>query len=90
MPKIKIPTLMVYYVNGEYEINLPGTILKEILSNLITRYPDIEYQLFDGKNTLRRHINIFINDKNIKDLEQLNSSINENDIIRIVPSISGG
>lgn len=90
MPKLKIPSLMLFYVNGEKEIELKGASILEVLINLINRYPNIKKQIFDGNNNLRRHINIFINDQNINDLGLLETPISENDIIRIIPSISGG
>lgn len=81
---------MNYYVDNEKEIEINCGSVIDVLNTLCIRYPKMKPQLFDENNLIRRHINIFINDNIINDIEGYNHLISENDILRIVPSISGG
>ncbi len=90
MTTLRVPALMKYYVNNQAEVELHGTTIAEVLADLISRYPTIRTHIMDSNGNLRRHINLFINDANIKDLDGLQSAVHSNDRIILLPSISGG
>jgi molybdopterin converting factor small subunit len=90
MPTLRIPGLMKYYVADQTEIPLDGATVSELLSDLVTRYPAIKTHIMDGNGNLRRYVNLFINDANIKDLHGVDTPIQENDRLILLPSISGG
>lgn len=90
MTTLRVPALMKYYVNNQAEVELYGSTISEVLADLISRYPPIRTHIMESNGNLRRHINLFINDANIKDLDGLHSAVRENDRIILLPSISGG
>lgn len=90
MASVKLPGLYGYYVNGQTEFEFPGNTVTEVLENVFSAYPTLRKQLFDTKGEKKRHINIFINKVSIKELESLDSSVAEKDVITILPNISGG
>jgi molybdopterin synthase sulfur carrier subunit len=90
MPVLQIPGLMKSYVENQTEIPLQGETVAQVLNTLVTRYPAIKTHIMDDKGTVRRHINLFVNQNNIKSLNGLDTSVLENDKLILLPSISGG
>jgi molybdopterin converting factor small subunit len=90
MPVLQIPGLMKSYVENQTEIPLQGETVAQGLNTLVTRYPAIKTHIMDDKGTVRRHINLFVNQNNIKSLNGLDTSVLENDKLILLPSISGG
>lgn len=81
---------MKYYLDNQAEVRLDGSTVGEVLRNLSARYPKIHSHLFDGQGRLRRHINLFVNTENIRDLKGLESEVVEDDVVKILPSVTGG
>jgi sulfur-carrier protein len=90
MPVLQIPGLMKSYVENQTEILIQGRTVAEVMAGLVTRYPAIRTHIMDDKGSLRRHVNLFVNKDNIKSLNGLETSLQENDRIILLPSISGG
>ena len=90
MPSIRIPDMMKFYLAGQTELALDGATISEALSDLVTRYPAIKPHILDAHGKPRRYINLFVNQTNIKDLNGLETALQEQDKIVLLPSISGG
>jgi sulfur-carrier protein len=90
MPTLRVPALLKYYLNGQTETTLPGATVAEFLQALVTEHPKIEGHIFDSKGNVRRHINLFVNADNIRDLHGLETRLEEGDIVKLVPSVTGG
>ena len=90
MPTLRIPALMKFYVADQTEVPLQGASIADILSDLVTRYPAIKPHIMDKNGDLRRYVNLFVNEANIKDLNGLNTPVRETDRVILLPSISGG
>jgi molybdopterin synthase sulfur carrier subunit len=88
MATIRIPVPLRKLVGGSEEIKSFGKTLDECLILLCLSYPDIQGRLYDENGEIRRFINIFVNDEDMRFLE--NDSIKEEDVISIVPAIAGG
>ena len=87
---LRIPAMMKYYSENQSEIIVNGATISDVLEDIINRYPALKFHIFDHKGNVRRHINLFLNGNNIKDLDGLNTQLTENDKIILLPSISGG
>ena len=81
---------MNYYVNGQTEVPVQGATVAAVLNDLVERYPSIKTQILNKDGDLRRHVNLFVNEANIKDLQGLETPVQETDRIILLPSISGG
>ena len=66
-----------------------GVTLEEVLNDLEVNYPGIGERLID-ENGLRRFINIYVNDEDVRFLAGLQSVLGENDSITILPAVAGG
>ena len=89
MPKIRIPTPLRAYTDGESDINVAGETVGEALGNLAETHPDLRMHLFQD-DELRSFVNIFIGDEDIRFMQGLDTEITSDDSLRIIPSIAGG
>src|SRR5512145_3381115 len=90
MPTIRVPSLFKYYLEDQTEVHLPGQTVSETLQALAREFPKIQTHLFDSHGQVRRHINLFVNADNIRDLSGLDTPVNEQDVIKVLPSVTGG
>ena len=90
MANIKIPTPLRKFTNGEPEVQGSGNTIKELISNLDSNYPGLKDRLLDEEGNPRKFVNIHVNKEDIRFSQGLDTKINENDEILIVPAVSGG
>ena len=90
MPVLKVGPLMRYYIDNQPEAVVSGATVSDALNNAVTQYPALKFHLFDSAGKIRRHINIFVNKQNIRELNGLETQLNENDQVMLMASISGG
>lgn len=90
MPTIRIPTPLRSYTDGQTELALPGDTVSEVMDELTAQYPSLRQHLFNGKNELRPFVNLFLNGENIKELQGLETGVQEGDQLLLIPSIAGG
>ncbi len=90
MPILKISPLMRYYIDNQNEVVVSGITVIEALNNAVEKYPALRAQVFGSDGKLRRHINVFVNNENIRELKGLETKLKEEDRITLLASISGG
>ncbi len=90
MPTLTLPALMKYYVNDLSEVQVTGSTVSQAINDLTIQYPAIKPHIIDKQGRLRRHINLFVNKENINNLNGMDTSIQDLDIIILMPSIMGG
>jgi adenylyltransferase/sulfurtransferase len=90
VPVIRLPALMAYYTGNANGFSVEGTTALEAVRAAAALYPALQTHLFDQKNRLRRHVNLFINDTHVRDLDGFETTVSDSDVVRILPSISGG
>lgn len=90
MPVLKVGALMRYYLDNQPEVAVEGKTVLEALQSAVTQYPALRFHVFDSEGKLRRHINVFVNDQNIRDLKGLKTKLAAADRITLLASISGG
>jgi MoaD family protein len=87
---VKIPTPLRPITGGQSELKIEGATVGEILRKLDSQYKGFgERVLDDGKN-VKRFINVFINEDNIRDKKDLDTEVRNGDTVSILPSIAGG
>jgi len=88
--KVHIPGELRAQVDNQTEVQMAGGSVREILGTLATTYPVLGKRLFDGEGRLNRFVNIYLNDEDIRFLQDLETGTNNGDEISIVPAIAGG
>ncbi|MGB9677195.1 MAG: MoaD family protein [Candidatus Ratteibacteria bacterium] len=90
MVKVRIPEPLQKFVDNQKEILVDGENIEELLKNIIKKYPQVKERIYDENGNLRRFINIYVNDEDIRFLEGEKTTLKDGDIISIIPAIAGG
>jgi molybdopterin converting factor small subunit len=90
MPTLRIPTPLRAYSGGQAEVNVSGSTVREVLTDLTLRYPAIKPHLFNDAGDLRPFVNLFIDEHNIADLKGMDTPVRDGERIMLIPSIAGG
>ena len=88
--KVLIPTPLRQYTGKQASVEVAARTVGEMLGKLTTQYPDLRTHLFGDDGKLRRFVNVYVNDEDIRYLENGNTPLRENDTVSIVPSVAGG
>jgi sulfur-carrier protein len=86
---IRIPTPLRTLTGGEDQVNADGGTVGQVIENLEKRHPGIRDRLLDDKG-VRRFVNIYVGDEDIRFLDGLETKLKEGEEISIVPAIAGG
>jgi molybdopterin synthase sulfur carrier subunit len=90
MALVRIPTPLRSFTRNQGEVRISGSTVGEVLQNLEKGFPGIGARLLDDKGALRRYVNIFHNDEDIRFLQELATPVAEGDRIHIIPAMAGG
>jgi len=88
--QVRIPTPLRKLTGDLDVVEVEGSTIDEILKNLDATFPGLSERICDDAGNVRRFVNIFVNDEDIRFLEERATKINEGDEISIVPAIAGG
>ncbi|GAC1474533.1 MAG: MoaD/ThiS family protein [Isosphaeraceae bacterium] len=89
MPKVRIPTPLRPHSNGLDTVDAPGTTVGEVLGQVGESYPALRERIFEGSE-LRRFVNVYVNDEDIRYLDDLNTVVAPTDEVSIIPAVAGG
>jgi len=87
---VKIPTPLRTLTAGKGEVEVEAATVEEAFQKLNAEYSGLGDRIFDESGQVRRFINVFVNEDNIKDKDNLATAIRSGDTISILPSIAGG
>lgn len=87
---VNIPTPLRKLTNNESEVSIEANSVGELVENLEASYNGIAEKLLDDKGEIRRYVNVFVNDEDIRFLDGKETALNDGDSISIVPAIAGG
>jgi adenylyltransferase/sulfurtransferase len=90
MPTLHIPTPLRSYTDGQSEVSVQGQNVAAAMDDLIQLYPSLRPHLFNGNGQLRAFVNLFLNNENIRDLQGVETPLQEDDKLLLIPSIAGG
>ena len=88
--KVLIPTPLRPYTGKQASVEMSAPTVGEMLSKLTSQFPDLRKQLFSDDGKLRRFVNVYVNDEDIRYLQLENTPVKESDTVSIVPSVAGG
>ena len=88
--KVRIPTPLRKLTNGSDEVTASGANVAEIIEDLERNYPGLKERICEDNGKLRRFVNIYLNDEDIRFKNNLETELKENDELSIIPAIAGG
>ena len=90
MPTVRIPTPLRQTTKGNAEVKVAGNTVDDAVADLERQFPGLKERLVDETGELRRFINIYVNEEDIRFLQGGKTVLKETDIVSIVPAIAGG
>lgn len=90
MIKVRIPTPLRPLTRGQGEVEAKGASVAEVIANLDSMHPGLKQRLYDEHGELRRFVNIYVNEQDIRFLKGKETPLKEGDEVSIVPAIAGG
>ena len=87
---VLIPSVLKRYTNNLSTIEVAGSNIHELVQELRTRYPELGGHLLDEEGNLRKFVNLYLGDENIRDLAGGETPLKDGDVISIVPAVAGG
>ena len=87
---VKIPTPLRPITSGMAEIKVDGTTVGEVLQKLDAQFQGFGERVFEDGKGVKRFINVYVNEDNIRDAKNLETAVRDGDTISILPSIAGG
>jgi len=88
--KVLLPVALRHLTGNQDEVDLNGKDVGEVINGLVNRFPELKTHLFNENGQIRNFVNIYLNDEDVRYLDNDQTSVKEGDIISIVPSIAGG
>lgn len=90
MIKVRIPTPLRPLTKGQGEVEVTAGTIVDMIEALDTAHPGIKARLCDDSGELRRFVNIYVNEEDIRFLKGKDTSLKAGDEVSIVPAIAGG
>jgi molybdopterin synthase sulfur carrier subunit len=90
MIKVRIPTPLRPLTKGQGEVESAAANVMDMIGSLDATYPGLKNRLCDDKGDLRRFVNIYVNEEDIRFLNGKETSLKDGDEVSIVPAIAGG
>lgn len=90
MAKVRIPTPLRKLTNNEELIEVNAASVGAAIAELQTRYPGIKERLVDETGAIRRFVNVYVNEEDIRFLQNQETPLKGTDEISIIPAIAGG
>jgi MoaD family protein len=87
---VRLPTLLRANTDGASSVAADGTTVGEVFGALTERYPGLKGQLVDDAGGLHKFVNVYVNDDDIRYLDQLDTNVSDGDVISILPAVAGG
>ena len=91
--EVRIPTILRTYTGGEKSVSGEGATLSELIDNLEASHPGLKVRLIeekDGQGDLRRFVNVYVNDEDVRFTGGLETSLDDGDQVVVLPAVAGG
>ena len=90
MVKVRIPTPLRTLTGGKSEVETPASDIQSLIESLNGQFPGLKDRVCDDKGEIRRFVNIYLNEEDIRFLKGKHTSLKDGDEVSIVPAIAGG
>jgi len=88
--KVRIPTPLRKLTNNEELVEVEAATVADAIVELQTRFPGIRERLVDDSGAVRRFVNVYVNEEDIRFLQNQQTALKDGDEISIIPAIAGG
>lgn len=87
---VRIPTPLQSLTKGEKEVKASGRTIAEVIASLEAQYPGVRDRLLDEDGQIRRFVNIYVDEEDVRFLQGLGTEVKEGAEISVIPAVAGG
>ncbi len=88
--QVHVTSVIRNAVGGQRQVTADGESVRDVIDNIESEYPGFRAQVMDERGQLHRFVNIYLNDEDIRFLQEKSTSLKAGDTVAIVPAIAGG
>jgi molybdopterin synthase sulfur carrier subunit len=88
--EIRLPTVLRPQAGGRSTVEIEGSTIGEVLNKLVEENPGMKGQVLTDDGKLHRFVNVYLNDDDVRYLNQLDTKVSSGDRISILPAVAGG
>ncbi len=87
---VRVPAPLQKLTQNQGEVKASGANIRELIEDLEKKFPGIEERIYDETGKIRRFINIYVNEEDVRFLQKEETSLKDGDEVSIIPAIAGG
>jgi len=88
--EVRLPTVLRQHAGGRAAVIAEGGTIGEVLADLVRSYPGLKGQVLTEDGTLHKFVNVYVDDDDVRYLEQLDTKVADGDTVSILPAVAGG
>ena len=88
--EVRIPTILRTYTDGAKAVTATGDRLEALIEDLDSSHPGIKGRLLDDEGGLRRFVNVYVNDEDVRFIGGLEAELSDGDEVVVLPAVAGG
>ena len=88
--EVRLPTVLRPMAGGEAVLKAEGTTLREVFDDIVRQYPGLSESLLTPDGEMHRHLNVFLNDDDVRYLGRLDAKVGASDTVTLMPAVAGG
>lgn len=88
--EVRLPTVLRQHAGGQSTVRVEGATIGEVLNTLVAQFPGMAGQVLTDDGTLHRFVNVYVNDDDVRYLDQLDTKVADGDTVSILPAVAGG
>ena len=90
MPEVRLPTVLRQHAGGQASVQANGGTVGEVIEDLVRQFPLLAGQIVTDEGAIHKFINLYRNDDDVRYLEKLDTKVQDDDVISILPAVAGG
>ncbi len=88
--EVRLPTILRSHAGGAPSVTVEGSTVGELFDGLVAKFPGLKGQLVTDSGDLHKFVNVYRNDDDIRYTGRLDTPVEENDVVSIIPAVAGG
>ncbi len=88
--EVRLPNILRPMADGEATVKAEGATVGEVFDDLVRQFPGLGPSLLTPEGEMHRHLNVFVNDEDVRYVGKLDAKVGESDVVTLMPAVAGG